>query len=98
MEKMKIKIWQVIAISCECYNEFNFLPQKIKITKKSELELRHSALDEIFGKLKKDKSGSHMTNTFGSSLDFDSSTKPYEFGDNLENIAFNESIKNAQKR
>ena len=70
---------------------------KIKITKKSELELRHSALDEIFGKLKKDKSGSHMTNTFGSSLDFDSSTKPYEFGDNLENIAFNESIKNAQK-
>ena len=71
--------------------------QKIKITKKSELELRHSALDEIFGKLKKDKSGSHMTNTFGSSLDFDSSTKPYEFGDNLENIAFNESIKNAQK-
>ena len=71
--------------------------QKIKITKKSELELRHSALDEIFGKLKKDKSGSHMTNTFGSSQDFDSSTKPYEFGDNLENIAFNESIKNAQK-
>tara|TARA_B100001287_G_C22684076_1_gene532208 strand:- start:2537 stop:3637 length:1101 start_codon:yes stop_codon:yes gene_type:complete len=71
--------------------------QKIKITKKSELELRHSALDEIFGKLKKDKKGSHMTNTFGSSLDFDSSTKPYEFGDNLENIAFNESIKNAQK-
>ena len=71
--------------------------QKIKITKKSELELRHSALDEIFGKLKKDKTGSHMTNTFGSSLDFDSSTKPYEFGDNLENNAFNESIKNAQK-
>jgi len=71
--------------------------QKIKITKKSELELRHSALDEIFGKLKKDKTGSHMTNTFGSSLDFDSSTKPYEFGDNLENIAFNESRKNAQK-
>ncbi len=71
--------------------------QKIKITKKSELELRHSALDEIFGKLKKDNTGNHMTNTFGSSLDFDSSTKPYEFGDNLENIAFNESIKNAQK-
>ena len=71
--------------------------QKIKITKKSELELRHSARDEIFGQLKKDKTGSHMTNTFGSSLDFDSSTKPYEFGDNLENIAFNESIKNAQK-
>ena len=71
--------------------------QKIKITKKSDLELRHSALDEIFGKLKKDKSGSHLTNSFGSSLDFDSSTKPYEFGDNIENIAFNESIKNAQK-
>lgn len=79
------------------YIKENSNDQKIKITKKSELELRHSALDEIFGKLKKDKSGSHMTNTFGSSLDFDSSTKPYEFGDNLENIAFNESIKNAQK-
>ncbi len=79
------------------YVKENSNDQKIKITKKSELELRHSALDEIFGKLKKDKTGSHMTNTFGSSLDFDSSTKPYEFGDNLENIAFNESIKNAQK-
>ena len=79
------------------YIKENPKDQKIKITKKSELELRHSALDEIFGKLKKDKTGSHMTNTFGSSLDFDSSTKPYEFGDNLENIAFNESIKNAQK-
>ncbi len=79
------------------YIKENPYDQKIKITKKSELELRHSALDEIFGKLKKDKTGSHMTNTFGSSLDFDSSTKPYEFGDNLENIAFNESIKNAQK-
>lgn len=79
------------------YIKENSNDQKIKITKKSELELRHSALDEIFGKLKKDKTGNHMTNTFGSSLDFDSSTKPYEFGDNLENIAFNESIKNAQK-
>ena len=79
------------------YIKENSNDQKIKITKKSELELRHSALDEIFGKLKKDKTGSHMTNNFGSSLDFDSSTKPYEFGDNLENIAFNESIKNAQK-
>ena len=78
------------------YIKENSNDQKIKITKKSELELRHSALDEIFGKLKKDKTGNHMTNTFGSSLDFDSSTKPYEFGDNLENIAFNESIKNAQ--
>ena len=79
------------------YIKENPQDQKIKITKKSDLELRHSALDEIFGKLKKDKSGGHITNSFGSSLDFDSSTKPYEFGDNLENIAFNESIKNAQK-
>ena len=79
------------------YIKENPKDQEIKITKKSDLELRHSALDEIFGKLKKDKSGGHITNSFGSSLDFDSSTKPYEFGDNLENIAFNESIKNAQK-
>ena len=79
------------------YIKENPQDQKIKITKKSDLEVRHSALDEIFGKLKKDKSGGHITNSFGSSLDFDSSTKPYEFGDNLENIAFNESIKNAQK-
>ena len=70
---------------------------EIEITKKSDLELRHSALDEIFGKIKKDKLGSHITNTSGSSLDFDSSTKPYEYGDNIENIAYNESLKNAQK-
>ena len=63
----------------------------------NEIMLLFGKFIDIFGKLKKDKAGSHMTNTFGSSLDFDSSTKPYEFGDNLENIAFNESIKNAQK-
>ena len=37
------------------YIKENSNDQKIKITKKSELELRHSALDEIFGKLKKAK-------------------------------------------
>ena len=70
--------------------------QEIKITKKSEIELRRSALDEIFGKLKKGNLGSHNTNTTGPSLDIDSSTKPYEYGDNIERIAFNESIKNSQ--
>ena len=80
------------------YIKENRNDKKIKITKKSDLELRHSALNEIFGKLKKDKMGNHRINSFGSSLDFDALTKPYEFGDNFENIAFNESIKNAQKK
>ena len=68
----------------------------IEITKKSEIELRKSALEEIFGKLKKGNIGSHMTNSSGPSIELDSSTKPYEYGDNIEKIAFNESIKNAQ--
>ena len=69
---------------------------EIKITKKSEIEFRRSALDEIFGKLKKGNIGNHSTNFSGPSIELDYSTKPYEYGDNLENIAFNESIKNAQ--
>ena len=69
---------------------------EIQITKKSEIEFRRSALDEIFGKLKKGNIGNHSTNFSGPSLDSDYSTKPYEYGDNIEKIAFNESIKNAQ--
>ena len=53
---------------------------KIQITKKSEIELRRSALDEIFGKLKKGNLCSHNTNSSGPSLELDSSTKPYEYG------------------
>ncbi|MEC8679059.1 MAG: hypothetical protein VXX71_01215, partial [Bacteroidota bacterium] len=69
---------------------------EIQITKKSEIEFRRSALDEIFGKLKKGHRGNHSTNFSGPSVDLDYSTKPYEYGDNIEKIAFNESIKNAQ--
>ena len=51
---------------------------EIQITKKSEIEFRRSALDEIFGKLKKGNIGNHSTNFSGPSLDSDYSTKPYE--------------------
>ena len=57
--------------------------------------LRRSALDEIFGQLKKTKQGNHSTKYEGRGDDRSAELRPYEFGDNLESIAMSESLKNA---
>lgn len=64
-------------------------------TSKLEISLRQKSLDDIFGDLKKAKSGRHNTGIVGRGDEFTSDVKPYEFGDSLENLAVTNSLRNA---
>ncbi|MGV3765245.1 MAG: vWA domain-containing protein [Chitinophagaceae bacterium] len=68
----------------------------IKITPKTEQSIRKRSLEEIFGKLKKTKSGDHHTFKPGQGDEINPETRPYQFGDTLEQIDFTNSIRNAQ--
>lgn len=78
------------------YLEENQITGEIKVTPKSDQTIRKSALDEIFGKLKKSKSGNHKTKFHGNSGDISADERPYRFGDDLNQISYTESIRNAQ--
>jgi Ca-activated chloride channel homolog len=69
---------------------------EIKITPKTEQGIRKRSLEEIFGKLKKTKSGDHDTKKPGLGDEVSPDTRPFQFGDMLEQIDFTESIRNAQ--
>jgi Ca-activated chloride channel homolog len=69
---------------------------EIKITPKTEQGIRKRSLEEIFGKLKKTKSGDHQTFKPGQGDEVSPDTRPFQFGDMLEQIDFTESIRNAQ--
>jgi Ca-activated chloride channel family protein len=69
---------------------------KIEITPKTEQGIRKRSLEEIFGKLKKTKSGDHQTRKPGLGDEISPDTRPFQFGDMLEQIDFTESIRNAQ--
>jgi uncharacterized protein with von Willebrand factor type A (vWA) domain len=66
------------------------------LTAKSEQEIRKSALEEIFGKLKKSKKGNHITPSRGLGDEKSTDIRAFRFGDNLGQISVTESIKNAQ--
>ncbi|HWB26452.1 MAG TPA: VWA domain-containing protein [Chitinophagaceae bacterium] len=68
----------------------------IEITGKSEQTIRKRSLEEIFGKLKKSKQGNHTTYKPGQGDEINPETRPFQFGDMLEQIDFTESIRNAQ--
>jgi uncharacterized protein with von Willebrand factor type A (vWA) domain len=69
---------------------------EIKITPKTEQSIRKRSLEEIFGKLKKTKTGDHQTYKPGLGDEVSPDTRPFQFGDMLEQIDFTESIRNAQ--
>jgi Ca-activated chloride channel family protein len=69
---------------------------EIKITPKTEQGIRKKSLDEIFGKIKKTKQGNHNTFKPGNGDEINPETRPYQFGDTLEQIDFTSSIRNAQ--
>ena len=70
---------------------------RLSMTPKSEQTIRRSALDEIFGKLKRSKAGgNHQTPYSGSGDELSSDLRSYQFGDTLEQISMTESIRNAQ--
>ena len=69
---------------------------QIRITPKTEQGIRKKSLEEIFGKLKKSRSGEHQTFKPGQGDETSPETRPFQFGDMLEQIDFTESIRNAQ--
>ncbi len=69
---------------------------EIKITPKTEQGIRKRSLDEIFGKLAKAKKGNHSTFKTGNGDEVNSETRPFQFGDVLDQIDFVSSIRNSQ--
>lgn len=67
-----------------------------KLTAKSEQKIRKSALEEIFGKLKKSGRGNHKTNLPGQGDEMSTDSREFQFGDSPEQIALTESLRNAQ--
>ncbi len=66
-----------------------------KITPKTEQGIRKRSLEEIFGKMKKAKQGSHRTFKTGKGDEPSPETRPYEFGDAPETIDYTGSLRNA---
>ncbi|MGI4866058.1 MAG: vWA domain-containing protein [Janthinobacterium lividum] len=69
---------------------------ELKITPKTEQKIRKSALEEIFGKLKKSSTGNHRTPQTGQGDEQSTDLREFRFGDSLESIQMTESIRNAQ--
>jgi len=67
-----------------------------KITAKTEQTIRKSALEEIFGKLKKAGKGNHNSNISGIGEEKNADRREYSFGDSLDQIDMTASIQNAQ--
>lgn len=64
-------------------------------TSKLEISLRQKSLEDVFGELKKAKSGKHNTGFIGRGDENTADMKPFEFGDGLDNIAITNSLHNA---
>lgn len=71
-------------------------PGQMSMTAKTEQSIRESALDRIFGKLKKGTRGNHKTGYTGQGDEQSSDLRSFTFGDSTEQIAMLESFKNAQ--
>lgn len=67
------------------------------ITAKTERIIRQTALEQIFGKLKKTASGNHKSKELGQGDEKNGSLREYQFGDALDTINLSESLKNAQR-
>ena len=66
------------------------------ITAKTERAIRQKALDQIFGNLKRSRSGNHKAKSIGQGDEHTGEFRNYRYGDGLDNISMTESIKNAQ--
>ena len=66
------------------------------LTAKLESALREYALDQIFGKLKKNGLGNHATTKMGVGDERDGGNRAFQFGDDLNRVDMTQSLKNAQ--
>ena len=71
-------------------------PGFFKPAPKMELAMRQQALEDIFDQLKKSKRGQHTSKHSGMGDETTSETRPFAFGDKLDNLAISETLKNAQ--
>ncbi|MEO7445422.1 MAG: VWA domain-containing protein [Ferruginibacter sp.] len=69
---------------------------EIKITPKTEQGIRKKSLEEIFGKIKKTRQGNHNSYKSGNGDEINPETRPFIFGDTMDQIDFTSSIRNAQ--
>lgn len=68
----------------------------LQMTSKSELTIRRSALDEIFGKLKKTRLGNHHSNYSGLGDEMGTDRRDFQYGDTLDKVSVTDSLRNAQ--
>ena len=78
------------------YLKENLKDGGVEITSKTEQTIRKSALEEIFGQLKKAGKGNHNSNTSGIGEEKNADRREYSFGDSLDQIDMTASIQNAQ--
>lgn len=69
---------------------------RFEVTARGEQSMRKSALEEIFGKLRKSNRGSHKTPHSGPGDEASTDLRNFSFGDRPEQISLTESIRNAQ--
>lgn len=78
------------------YLQENPVDGSFQITAKTEQTIRQSALEEIFGKLKKSGKGNHGSNQSGVGEEKNADRREYQYGDSLDQIDMTASIHNAQ--
>ena len=66
------------------------------MTPKAEQSIRKSALEEVFGKLRRSAPGRHSTRFTGIGEEPTGDLREYRFGDTADQISMTESIRNAQ--
>lgn len=67
-----------------------------KITAKTEREIRQQALNQIFGRIKRNGSGNHKSKSKGIGDEHTGNFRNYQFGDDLNRVSVTESLRNAQ--
>jgi Ca-activated chloride channel family protein len=68
----------------------------VAITAKMERIIRQSALEQIFGNLKRGSTGNHRTKSPGRGDEHTGEFRPYNFGDPIELISMTETLRNSQ--
>jgi Ca-activated chloride channel homolog len=79
----------------EGYIKENDQTGEIQLTGKGEQTIRKKSLDDIFGKLKKSKTGNHRIPMSGIGDEKNPELRNYNYGDGLDNIAYTDSFRNA---
>lgn len=69
-----------------------------ELTSRGERVLRRTALEQVFGKLKRRGTGDHRTAREGRGGEQTSETRAWRFGDEVTNVDFRRSYQNAMRR